>query len=951
MSTLSIFGVIATMIFCGVITGAYAQISGTDSLEVSVQSDKLEYAFAETATISGMVSERVSQTKPTFSQAQVDVLITGPANFQKKISLYPDAGLNFKTTLKLDKVLGITGGTYTVTATYAGVRDVTMFSVSERPAVETVAPVVSGLGLSTENSSYIPGQRVVFSASTDNPIPLEGLKVEVYDAGGKQIYSGTMYPNQRGEFTGYVFLTTVNPVYGQYDIVARYGQLEAQTTFTVLEDVRDLSQIVIATDKQIYAQGEPIVISGRSNKYVPTLNVEVLQTGSSSIGKTVTSIFKINDQVSLAGDSTFRYELRVPAVQSNLGDFRVTVSRDFGSATTSFKIVDDPSQYVATERKNVVMTNKESYSMGEKVMVSGSIVPRQSSTFVTLPVSVTVEDSSGRPLSIVAKDRNVQVRSGASIAEYRFTAIPDPVGNYGLEFTVDRGVFAPGKYNIRASYDSAVFSTTFSVGETTAATANIVAKTDKQVYGLGETVKVDGTLFTVQPNVKLVLVKPDGKTVIGSAPMNDSKFSWSWDIPKTERAVPDIRETRSLIPSVFGNYKISIFDSSRTSELFFKVSQNPETDTLGVEPLQIKAEKAVYGAGDRLVITGSAVLDQATSTMSSRIPDRVSIQVRTMAGQVIYDATPGFDAGGYFRTTFDLPLGVFKDGTYKVTAVYQKARAETTFEVRNNIPLGSTGEISLLLQTDKDEYSPGEKMQITATSSRVTPLTRINLMILEEKNANMRCDGLQCGIMGQRVDISRTYDNGIYRYDFTLPANVPLGTYVLRADAGIGIFTTSFRVIDKPPVQEPVLPQMMTISEKFNRLPDSEFDIALLTKTLDGNVVAPLLLQGSVITTRGSEMGVNVMVLSGDGQCIIGQESECAVTQSTQDEVPNYVTVNVAGLDYNVEYSGPEESVEKFAISATDGAEIPDSIWTVQIVKEGDLPSRFYYSIVHKQIQ
>lgn len=947
MNALPLLGIVATLVLCGVITAAYAQ-TGTSSVEVLVQTDNRDYVFAETANISGKVSERIFQTKPFFSQQQVEILITGPANYQKKVSLFPDASLNFKTSLKLDKVLGITGGTYTVTATYAGVRDATTFTVGERRAADVVVTEQPRLALSTENAEYIPGQRVTFYASVDTVIPLEGLKVEAFDARGKQVYSGTLYPNPRGEFTGYIFLTTVSPVYGQYDIVATYGKLRAQTDFAVREDVRDLSQIVISTDKAAYAPGEPIVISGRSNKYVPALNVEVIQTGSGAIGRTVTSVFKINDQVNLAGDGTFKYTLRVPATQSNLGDFRITVSRDFGSATASFKIVENPSEYVATERRNVVTSDKEVYSVGEKVVVKGSVIPRQASTFVALPVSITVEDDTGKPLSVIAKERNLAIRSGASVAEYRFTAIPDPVGNYGLEFTIDRGIFAPGKYVIKASYDGAVTTTSFSVGEIVVIGTTLTAKTDKQVYGLGETVRLEGSLFTGQPNVKIVLVRPDGRTVVGSAPITNSMFSWSWDVPRTERTVSDIRDPRAQLPTVFGNYKITIFDASRTTELFFKVSQNPETDTFATSPLQVRTSKAVYGAGEKLVVSGSAVIHDQTSVASTRIPDRVNIQVRTALGQVIYDSTPAFDAGGYFSISFDLPLTVFKDGTYKISATYQKARAETTFEVRNNVPLTGTGGIAILVGTDKGEYAGGEKMDITVTSNRVSPLTRLNLMILQEKDANIRCENFQCGIMGQRVDISRSYDNGIYRYSYTIPAGTAPGVYVVRADAEIGMFTKVFRITDKPAA--PIAPQVVTMSEKFNRLTEVEHDIAIIAKTLDGKVVAPVSLHGSVITTRGAELDVNLRVSSGDGQCIIGQAVGCLIVNSTEGADTNHVTVRVSGIDYDVVYSGPEKSVEKFSVTATGGAVIPDAVWTVEIEKDGQ-PSRFYYELVYKQIQ
>ncbi|HIH45697.1 MAG TPA: hypothetical protein HA292_01215, partial [Candidatus Nitrosotenuis sp.] len=68
----------------------------------------------ETVTISGNVSKRVYQEKPSFSQQELTINVDGPAKFQQSFTMYPDANLKFKTKIKLDPVLGATLGTYKV---------------------------------------------------------------------------------------------------------------------------------------------------------------------------------------------------------------------------------------------------------------------------------------------------------------------------------------------------------------------------------------------------------------------------------------------------------------------------------------------------------------------------------------------------------------------------------------------------------------------------------------------------------------------------------------------------------------------------------------------------------------------------------------------------------------------------------------------------------------------
>jgi hypothetical protein len=235
----------------------------------------------------------------------------------------------------------------------------------------------------------------------------------------------------------------------------------------------------------------------------------------------------------------------------------------------------------------------------------------------------------------------------------------------------------------------------------------ISAKTDKEVYGLGETVKLDGKLFSGQSAVKIVLSKPDGKTINSGAKVDSSKFSWSWTIPPKDYDLADIRDPRQMRPSVFGNYKISISATSETYDVFFKVSKNPATDKLEVKPLEVRTENQVYSAGEKLVVNGDAIKRQQGS-IGGVIKDRVNVQVKSWNNKVIFESNLDLDNAGHFKSTYDLPLTIFKDGTYKVAATYQNLRAETTFEVKNNIPVSDTSKLTLTLNTDKDEYSPGD---------------------------------------------------------------------------------------------------------------------------------------------------------------------------------------------------------------------------------------------------
>src|SRR5574338_356769 len=470
--------------------------SGSNDLTVFVKSDSKSHIFNETAIISGNVSKRVYQEKPTFTQQQLSITVSGPGKFQRSITLYPDLNLQYQTPIKLDKALGAVAGTYKVSVTYGAVSDNAVFSVGEKK-IAAAEEVETELSISTDKATYIPGQTVIISATTTTIIPSTGLKYTVYDPKGAQIFSGTLYPTPTGEFSGNVYMSPTKPVYGTLDIVADYGKQHAETTFDLAQDTKDTEKIILTTDKKAYAPGEPVIISGRSNKYVAALDLEVIQTGAGAIGKTTANnIFKVKDQVKLAGDSTFRYELNVPAGDNNMGDFKVTVSKEFGKATTEFKILQNPDDYVEAA-KYFIKTNTDKYVTGDTVNVVGHVTLAERSTFEAIPVYISLLDDQGKQITIstqVSNKQLVQDKVTGKTATYSFTAIPDPAGNFKMDFKIDASTFKPGVYTIRGSYDKHLFDAKFAANSNLDVTnRNIIASTDKQVYGLGETVKHDGT--------------------------------------------------------------------------------------------------------------------------------------------------------------------------------------------------------------------------------------------------------------------------------------------------------------------------------------------------------------------------------------------------------------------------------------------------------------------------
>ena len=103
-------------------------------VSISIEVNKSEFLFGETAYISGIVSENVYIKKPTFQVAPIEIIINGPA-FYKPITLFPKFHLDFDTSLKLNPVTGIQAGIYDVTVNYAGATAQTKFSVGNEKII------------------------------------------------------------------------------------------------------------------------------------------------------------------------------------------------------------------------------------------------------------------------------------------------------------------------------------------------------------------------------------------------------------------------------------------------------------------------------------------------------------------------------------------------------------------------------------------------------------------------------------------------------------------------------------------------------------------------------------------------------------------------------------------------------------------------------------------------
>ncbi len=925
-----------------------------EGVSVSISSNKSSYLFGETATIQGNVSKQIFIVKPYYHADEILVKISGP-NYDKTISLYPDLNLNYKTTLNLQQVLGINKGIYSVSVSYGGVTSQTSFSVGDE-IVSDVIQEDSVLSLATDKLEYLPGDTLSVTGFTTKVIPFEGLKFTIKDPNGKIISTGSLYPTN-GKFSTNVFLTTVNPAYGKYQIIGEYFDQSTLASFEVIQDIKEEKAISLWTDKEAYGLGETVVITGRlNNVWVGFMDLEIIQTKNAALATSAlgggNSGFKILDMVKISGDGSFTYSFKIPDNDIRLGDYKISVSKEIGSASKTIHAVTNTSEYVTSSDPLSLSTDKVIYDLGDVMTINGFIAnPATSSSFQTASVKISISHEDGSPLEIITLPGHAT--SNDSTFAYVLTAIPDSSGRFSVQTSIMQTAFTEGSYKIKAEYRGLTQTTTVGIIDPLKLDNGVLFTLNKQVYGLGETVLLTGLLPSTGDNsVSISLTKPDGSTINSGATVDNQRFSWSWVAPISEKPLAIKIDDRSISKTNYGIYKIHVSTASYGKDVFFKVSSDPENDSLSLAPLYVSTEKSLYKAGEKLKVIGN-IIKREQGSEGLVIPERITILVLDgkFPFKQIHQASVYPDQGGNFQSLFELPITVFSEGEYKVKALYSNKQAESTFTIANDFSFGSDEKLSLLLATDKSEYYPGDLVTISGKPNKLIYLEKFDVSVIQKIDGEITCGSFYCGKHVGPITTIRPSSSGSFSHQIQLSDSPSsLGSYEITVDAGFETKSLMFDVIEKPIILESER-SPLTIIEKVNRILDNKISITTNEKTIDDNNVLPRVLSGSLLTAKADQSDVNLRISSESGVCIIGPEENCLVKDSTRKPGQIYDSVSVDGVNLKVRYSGPDVYLEKFDILPELSADfLPNVTWNVDVIKD-EQASRLYYKINYKILE
>ncbi len=1010
----------------GFSNGKPPTVTATTQLSISVTSDKKSYIFGDFVNISGQVSQLVKDSAVSSIPQTVNIILSGPSGFTKTFTLYPGNDFKFATSVKTNQVLGFAEGTYTISASYGGTQTSSTFSLGSTAFVPPTQAAPTTMVISTDKSNYTIGQPIVLQGTVSNVIPLTPVQYKVYDPTNVLVYQGTLFPDAQGKITSVnqyqssvgssgLSINSVNPVYGIYKVSATYGGTPALTIFVLNPAGVQSQAISVTTDKPVYAPGETVLISG-STKLAGLQNaglapsVEIRQASVTNEARSIPISFDVKDFVNIQSSNTFTYKFTIPALSDRIGNYGVTVSSPFGTAYASFAVSSNPSTYVPTNNGPFSLsTDKSVYAYGDSMVISGQVRPDLISG-TGVQVKISVLNSNGTQImfqgSTVLGGANVGASSGGSgstpgsgaVESYApvplsFSALPDVNGYYSIKQNVVSNIFSPGTYTLSAHYGSAYKTTSsFTVSNFigTGAQGPISASTDKKVYGVGETVKLSGTVsaLTDASSFTLNLVKPDGEQASFPISVNNGAFSWTWTIPSTAKTGAQTITDRSVSPvfdptiNVYGIYRIKVTSAHANSDLFFQVSKNPQPNQ-DIAPIVLMTDKTDYLSTDVAQIWGEVIPVQNAASQDTS--NTVQVLIYSNDGQQIYRGDATVNQGGQYYVTVPFHTGIWKTGTYKVYVQYMTNRVIGTFNVTDPFTT-SSNKLQLFMTTDTDKYLPGQTVLITGRTSYIISVNDVDLAFGLTNDTKIN-EGQVVSLKGSVIPKATVaFDQyGSFSYDYKIPANAALGNYTIIAQVPFGAYNAYFNVVDKlppqiipvPPNETQTTPQtgmnqtttstnttptisapltigptqkpksVNTFIEKTNSLSESVVPVNLYSKSVGNTMYYPIQLDGLLRVNPGDENSVSVKVSSQDGTCIIGPDSGCKVTQSTVHSGSLYQTVTVGGMDYLVGYSGTGVRLAQFSIMpAHAGDTIPDGQWGVEVIKK-DQVTRFYYQVTY----
>jgi len=451
---------------------------------------------------------------------------------------------------------------------------------------------------------------------------------------------------------------------------------------------------------------------------------------------------------------------------------------------------------------------------------------------------------------------------------------------------------------------------------------------------------------------------------------------------------PDFQQSISLYPDYNLNYETSLDlvqvlgISQGTYDVTVNYAGVSETTSFSVESKIIETNEIIESVFNIGVDQSEYFHKQSislTGKTNEIIPyESMKFSVIDPNGKQINNGNL-FTIDGEFDTILSINSNPPVFGEYIITAEYGEQINSTTFSLIENIVDTSKPSLEMIFTLDDFQYVENDYLQISGSlinfdfdSDIYYQVVYLNFYSSEGQQIHFTAASEDySSIDSPLVPFSATAvpdSNGKFSVDVRIPPVLfPIGDYYVTANYGGLSSFQNFSIISesnndvfpgKPSSSEKLdvggyaIFNVKTIIEKTNRISDNLISIQTKDKIVEEQSVQPRVLSGSMITPSKADVSkVNLQVSSESGICIIGQNSDCLVSESTRKPGQIFEVIQLDGMNLNVRYSGPDVRLEKFSILPQSSDDfLPNANWNVEVQKDDEV-SRFYYKVTYKTTQ
>ena len=511
-------------------------------------------------------------------------------------------------------------------------------------------------------------------------------------------------------------------------------------------------------------------------------------------------------------------------------------------------------------------------------------------------------------------------------------------------------------------------------------TVEVTLSTDKINYIFDETAIIQGTVsekvyveipaFQVSP-ILINISGPNFERIVSLYPDSNLNYETSLDLVQ----VLGISE---------GTYDITVNYGGISKTTSFSVdSEIIETTEIIDSVFNITVDQNEYFPKQSISLTGITTEIILYESMKFTVIDPTGAQI---------DSGSLFTVDGEFNTITSINSVSPVFGEYLITAEYGEQTASVTFSLIEDIIEVNASESSneMILTLDEFQYLENAYVNISGSLPNFDSngdiyyqVVYLNFYSSDGKPVVFTSAIKDNSAGAQSVPFTSTAvpdSIGEFTIELRIPSVIfPVGDYTVTANYGGLKATENFSVISdnnfaiektigdgnpntsitgKPSTFEEkdaggyIVSNVKTIIEKTNRISDNLISIETKDKIVEEQSVQPRVLSGSMITPSKTDISkVNIQVSSESGICIIGQNSDCLVSESTRKPGQIFEVIQLDGMSLNVRYSGSDVRLEKFSILPESSDDfLPDTNWNVEVIKDDEI-SRMYYKVTYKTLQ